>query len=81
MKTRVAKWGNSLGVRVPAGLAAEIGLAAGTELQIVREGRALRLIPSRNRRYSLKELLASVRPENLHGETRSGSAVGAEILE
>lgn len=34
MRTRVQKWGNSLGVRIPRGLAEQIGLGAGTEVSL-----------------------------------------------
>ena len=34
MQTKVQKWGNSLGVRIPRGLAEEVGLGAGTEVSL-----------------------------------------------
>lgn len=42
---KVAKWGNSLGVRVPAAVAALAGLKAGTEVQVVSEGNAIKIVP------------------------------------
>ncbi|MCI0749212.1 MAG: AbrB/MazE/SpoVT family DNA-binding domain-containing protein [Nevskiales bacterium] len=45
MNVRVAKWGNSLGVRVPAAVAAEAGLKPGTEVKVVSEGQAIRIVP------------------------------------
>jgi antitoxin MazE len=33
---QVAKWGNSLAVRLPAKLVAELGLAEGDEIEVVR---------------------------------------------
>ncbi|MDR3414825.1 MAG: AbrB/MazE/SpoVT family DNA-binding domain-containing protein [Nevskia sp.] len=81
MKAKASKWGNSIGVRVPAAIAAEVGLRPGTEVRMVTEGNTLRLIPSQPRRYILKELLAGVTKKNLHGETHGGPSVGAEILE
>jgi antitoxin MazE len=36
---KVAKWGNSLAVRLPAKLVAELGLAEGDEIQIVKASR------------------------------------------
>jgi len=36
---QVAKWGNSLAVRLPAKLVAELGLAEGDEIEIVRASR------------------------------------------
>jgi len=34
MHTRVQMWANSLGVRIPRGLAEQIGLGAGTEVSL-----------------------------------------------
>jgi antitoxin MazE len=36
---QVAKWGNSLAVRLPAQLVAELGLAEGDEIEIVKASR------------------------------------------
>jgi antitoxin MazE len=33
-QTRVQKWGNSLGVRIPSNLAEQIGLAAGSAVSL-----------------------------------------------
>jgi len=46
MKVKLAKWGNSLGVRVPKAAADAAGLKAGTEVDVVVEGRDLRIRPS-----------------------------------
>lgn len=37
---KVAKWGNSLAVRLPAELVAELGLSDGDEIEIVKACRA-----------------------------------------
>ncbi|RJL02857.1 AbrB/MazE/SpoVT family DNA-binding domain-containing protein [Paracoccus siganidrum] len=44
----VAKWGNSLAVRVPADLVRELGLKAGDEIELKRadDGLAIRRRPS-----------------------------------
>jgi antitoxin MazE len=36
---QVAKWGNSLAVRLPAKLVAELGLAEGDEIEVVKASR------------------------------------------
>ena len=62
---RRQKWGNSLGVRIPRGLAEEVGLGAGTEVSLTaKDG----------------ELLAGVTPENIHPSVDTGDAVGAEAF-
>ena len=80
MQTRVQKWGNSLGVRIPRGLAEQIGLGAGTEVSLsAKDGQLVvkRALPTR---LSLDELLAGVSDNNLHSSVDTGSAVGAEIF-
>lgn len=53
----VAKWGNSLAVRLPADLVRELGLKAGDEIELRRadEGLAVR------RRPSADDVLANLR--------------------
>ena len=78
MRTKVAKWGNSLAVRIPAALAEDVGLSSGDELELdVVDGR---LVASPHRRVpTLEEMLANITPENLHGEFDWGPPVGKEV--
>lgn len=80
MQTRVQKWGNSLGVRIPRGLAEQIGLGAGTEVSLSARGGELVVKPALPTRLSLDDLLAGVSESNLHSSVDTGSAVGAEIF-
>jgi antitoxin MazE len=41
MQTRVQKWGNSLGLRIPRSLADQIGLGAGTAVSLSAKDGAL----------------------------------------
>ncbi len=79
MRTRVQKWGNSLALRIPKPFAAEMGLEKDREVELtVVKGRLIAEatpVPS----YTLEELLADVRPTNLHGEIDWGPPVGKEI--
>ncbi len=77
MKTQVGKWGNSLAVRIPGTYAKEPGLNEGVELEITRLNGGL-LLRRRKHEYTLAELLAQIKPENLHGETEWGQAAGGE---
>ena len=79
MQSRVQKWGNSLGVRIPRGLAQEVGLGAGTEVRFSAKDGELVVKPSVPARLSLDDLLAVVSEENRHSSIDTGSAVGAEI--
>jgi antitoxin MazE len=80
VQTRVQKWGNSLGVRIPRGLAEEVGLSAGSEVSLSAKDGELVIKPSVPARLSLDDLLAKVSEENLHSSIDTGSAVGAEIF-
>jgi antitoxin MazE len=77
MNTQVGKWGNSLAVRIPGTYAKELHLKDGMELEVTILDDGLLLRP-RKHEYTLEELLDQVTPENLHGETDWGSAVGRE---
>jgi len=77
MQTQIGKWGNSLAVRIPGTYAQDLQLKEGMELDVsVVEGGLL--LRPRRRGYTLEELVARITPENRHGETDWGEAVGRE---
>ena len=80
MKTTVARWGNSLGVRVPKEVAAEVGLTEGAAVTIVAEGDRIVISPSAPR-YRLKDLLVGMTPEAMHEAFDWGPDVGREIVD
>ena len=77
MKTQIAKWGNSLGVRIPKAYAEEMGLSEGATVEVKLSGRKLVLTPVRPE-YELEELVAGITPNNRHGETNWGKPAGKE---
>jgi antitoxin MazE len=79
MVTTVAKWGNSLAVRIPQNLAKEIQLAEGAEIDLAVVDGTLVMKPRSRKRYSLDELIKGITPENLHAEIDSGIAIGNEV--
>lgn len=82
MKTRVQKWGNSLALRIPKALAIETGLGENAEVELSSDNGRLVITAhkrARKRKYTLKELLRGITPENLHGEISFGPPVGKEI--
>ena len=85
MKVKLAKWGNSLGLRVPKAAAEAAGLKAGTEVDVVVEGRELRIRPSLPfKYYRLQDLIAEMdrlAPENRPEVIDWGPDVGAEIID
>ena len=80
MQTRVQKWGNSLGLRIPRGLADELGLGVGTEVSLTAKDGELILKPSLPSRLRLGDLLAGITPENIHASVDTGDAVGSEAF-
>ncbi len=66
MKTKIAKWGNSLAVRLPKLLAEDLDLTPGREIEIRRDGTQLTLETAATKRripsYRLEDLLAQIKP-------------------
>ena len=56
----VAKWGNSLAVRIPQHLAKEINLTEGAEIEFVLSNGMLVIKPQTYCRYSLEELVQAI---------------------
>ncbi|MEG4209157.1 AbrB/MazE/SpoVT family DNA-binding domain-containing protein [Microcoleus sp. S13_B4] len=79
MVATIAKWGNSLAIRIPQNLAKEINLAEGSEVKLVLIDGKLTIEPITRRRYSLEELIEAMTPENVHTEIDTGVAVGNEV--
>ncbi|MEG4391080.1 AbrB/MazE/SpoVT family DNA-binding domain-containing protein [Microcoleus sp. BROC3] len=79
MVATIAKWGNSLAIRIPQNLAKEINLAEGSEVKLVLIDGKLTIEPIVRRRYSLEELIEAMTPENVHNEIDTGVAIGNEV--
>jgi antitoxin MazE len=63
----VNKWGNSLGVRIPQIVAAQVGLAVGTVVNVEVIDNKVVISPAQ-KKYQLEELLVGVTPELIGGE-------------
>jgi antitoxin MazE len=66
IQVQLAKWGNSLGLRVPKDIAARLGLTEGArvDVEVSEDGR---IIVSRSRRrFTLDELVAEMTPDREH---------------
>ena len=77
METRLMKWGNSQGIRLPKTLLDEAHLRSGDRVKVAVRGGAI-VISRAQPKYTLKELVDAITPENLHGEISTGPAVGRE---
>jgi antitoxin MazE len=80
MLARIQKWGNSLALRLPKTLASDAGLHLDSPVEISVRDHTIVIEPVQEKmRFDLDELLADVKPENLHGETDFGGPVGREV--
>lgn len=77
MPTQLAKWGNSLGLRIPKAIADEAQVREGDAVELTVENNAIVVRPARPQ-YSLEELVERITPRNRHGETRWGPPAGNE---
>lgn len=78
MRTTVRKWGNSLALRIPSGLAEDARLSDGAEVDIALKGGRLVIEPVAEAEVSLAELVAGITPENLHREQLTDGPRGVE---
>ena len=79
MRTEVARWGNSLAVRLPRQVLEQTGIAEGTAVDLdVEDGRVV--IRPAVPRYGLDELLAGITPENLPDDCFDDRPRGRELL-
>jgi antitoxin MazE len=80
MKAKVARWGNSLAVRIPMSFAREAGLDEGRPIELRMDG--TRIVVERatapDQELTLDDLLAGMSAERVHDEVDWGAAVGHE---
>jgi len=79
MHARIQKWGNSLGLRIPKNLAADVAVSEGSSVELNVENGRLVVKPRHVAKPMIADLVAGITPENLHGETDTGSPVGREV--
>ncbi len=79
MQTKVQKWGNSLGLRIPKSFAEQAGVEAGSEVDLSVKNGELIIRPRRLPRYDLEDLLHGITAENTHAEVETGDRVGREV--
>jgi antitoxin MazE len=81
MNAHFSKWGNSIALRIPNGVAKELNVSERSKASLqVRDG-ALVVIPvGAVPKYDINKLIAAITPENLHGETDTGGPVGNEYF-
>lgn len=77
MKTQLARWGNSLGLRIPRSVAIDANVSEGDEVDVTVQEGAIVVRPA-VRRYTLEELVDGITPRNRHATPGWGRPVGKE---
>ncbi len=80
MEIQFAKWGNSVALRVPSKVAEALGITPGSVAELALKRDKLIITPRRHA-YQLDDLLSGITAKNLHQETDTGAAVGAEVID
>jgi antitoxin MazE len=80
MKVQVARWGNSLGLRIPKDVAQKVGLHAGSRVEVEAEDGRVIISPARPR-YALADLLRGMTPEAMHDAFDWGPDRGREAVD
>jgi antitoxin MazE len=78
MKTRVQRWGNSLGVRIPKAFAQQAGLQENAPITVSLIDGKLLIERLGADSFTLDDLLAGVTDLNIHAEVATGPATGSE---
>ena len=79
MKTQLAKWGNSLAVRIPKPIADAAQLNPGDKLELDVETPGALTIRKPKQEPTLRELVREITSENRHSESDWGHPEGNEI--
>jgi antitoxin MazE len=79
MASRITKWGNSLGLRIPKVLAEQAGLKEGSFVDVSLEDGRILIRAVQPPSLRLDDLLAAVHDGNVHEEVSTGEPVGREV--
>ena len=80
MQVTMRRWGNSIGVRIPAGILTELNLSAEKKVDVRAEAGRIIIEPIIDSQETLEQLLGQITPDNVHSEIDFGQPVGKELL-
>ena len=80
MHVQLSKWGNSLGLRLPRGLASQVGVREGQKVNVTVEGCRLIIEPV-TQAWRLEDLLVGMTPEAMAGAFDWGEDRGREAVD
>jgi antitoxin component of MazEF toxin-antitoxin module len=79
-KVRIQRWGNDLGINIPAIIAREWALREGHYVNVQETGHRMIIEPTMpSISYDLSEMMSHVTENNLHHSIETGSPTGNEI--
>lgn len=79
METKVKKWGNSLGVRIPKSFSTQAGITEGSSIEMNIDGDKIIIAPKHKNEYSIEEMISMISEDNVHYEIKTDGPVGKEI--
>ncbi len=79
MKTQLARWGNSMAVRIPKAIAEAARLRPGDQLEMAIEASGTLRIRKKRGKQKLSQLIRGINATNLHGESDWGAPAGKEL--
>ncbi len=77
MLLKIQKWGNSLGIRIPATFAREAEIRNGSPVNVSVSGGAI-VVKKAAPNHTLEELLSGVTQDNIHSEVYTSAPCGKE---
>lgn len=80
MRVAVKKWGNSASIRIPSAILQAANLDLDALVDIREEDGRIVIVPIRDPKIDLNDLLDGITAENVHGEADFGDPVGSEAL-
>jgi len=81
MTTKIQKWGNSLGIRLPKALIESTSFSEGAEVTFCQKGSEIILKVAKPKYPSMKEILKGMTKKNFEPMLDWGPPVGREIIE
>jgi antitoxin MazE len=79
MKTQLAKWGNSLAIRIPKEVAAAARMQEGDGIELKTAGPGAIRIRAVKKKPTLAQFVRGITPRNRHTESDWGKPAGNEL--
>lgn len=78
MRIKIQKWGNSLALRIPKAFAFQSKIRQDEYVNLTLKDNKIIVEPEKEKKYTIKELIAGINKSNLHNEIDFGKREGNE---